>query len=423
VDATKSRNRRYVGILALGSCLILIGGWFARPREIPQSPAPVPTETELEQLARRAERRALESASTYFAGVAREVETSVAYMTGSGASGVIWDGTRIVTSPRPPGWGRAPVTVTVASTETVVQPATGGPTLPLSTWSMSSGLSAASPARRAQALPKGGDWIVAVWRTDTAPAFTVGTFGLSSPVMCGATQVQELVSSVAFTGAMAGGGVFDIDGGLLAVVLPCGGRLVAVATVSIQAILDRQDGVEAQLLDRFGVKLAPLSAEEARYFKTSEGLLVREVWSGYPADAAGIQPGDIVTAVNGVSVAKTEDFSPRMTPEDTSLELTLSRGATRLTRTLTQAPGAEPTESHGTGLVIERSDAAYRIESVRKGSRAAAAGMRAGDRLVRIDRVEPRNLDRVTRLMDSDTSPPMWLEVLRDGRRLGVLVR
>jgi hypothetical protein len=60
VDLTKPRNPRYVAALALVACLILIGGWLARPRDIPESPAPPPSETELEQLARRAERRSLD---------------------------------------------------------------------------------------------------------------------------------------------------------------------------------------------------------------------------------------------------------------------------------------------------------------------------------------------------------------------------
>lgn len=113
-----------------------------------------------------------------------------------------------------------------------------------------------------------------------------------------------------------------------------------------------------------------------------------------------------------------------MTPAGTTLVLTIARGPKRLTTTLIQTPGAVPeAEPGGAGLEIEGPPKTYRIESVRPGSRAARAGIQPGDRLVRIDRAEPRNVDQVKRLIDSDTQRPMWLEVLRDGRQLGVLVR
>ena len=159
-----------------------------------------------------------------------------------------------------------------------------------------------TPAHRAATVPGAGDWIVAVWRTDTAPAFAAGNFRQPTSLRCYDTPVQEMVSSLSFTRMMVGGGLFDLDGDLLAVILPCREHIAAIAVASIQSMLERADTIEQRLLGRYGLELGPLSEEERRYFKTTNGLLVREVWTGYIGDAAGFRPGDIVTGLSGQAV-------------------------------------------------------------------------------------------------------------------------
>jgi hypothetical protein len=82
VDLPPAQSRKYIAILALIACLILGGGWLLRPREIPNSPAPLPSERELALLARRAERRSLDGMATYFAVTAGDVESSIVHLPG-----------------------------------------------------------------------------------------------------------------------------------------------------------------------------------------------------------------------------------------------------------------------------------------------------------------------------------------------------
>jgi membrane-associated protease RseP (regulator of RpoE activity) len=77
----------------------------------------------------------------------------------------------------------------------------------------------------------------------------------------------------------------------------------------------------------------------------------------------------------------------------------------------------------GAGLVLESPPQFYRIESVVPGSRAAAAGIEPGDRVVRIDHAEPRSLAQVQRALATDGALPMLLEVARADRRIAILVR
>jgi serine protease Do len=59
---------------------------------------------------------------------------------------------------------------------------------------------------------------------------------------------------------------------------------------------------------RMGVSIVPLSDQLAAYFGVKEGVLVSEVSSGTPAAAAGIQAGDVITAVNGRSIMSSAEL-------------------------------------------------------------------------------------------------------------------
>lgn len=401
-----------------------MGGWWARPKDVPQTPVPVPTETELEQLARRAERRSLDDMKQFFAGVAREVGPSIVAVPSTGTSGIAWDTSRIVTASHPHPWSADSVRV-FARTEMQAEPETWGPELPISVLTIRPDATALVSARRSDARPDTGDWIVGVWRTETAPAYGIGNVRQMSQAMCGDTPVQELASSLSLTSETAGGGVFDLDGGLLAVILPCQQRLVAVATTSIEAILQRGTSPEQRLEARYGLSVEPLSSEAREYFKSTEGLLVRSLWIDHLADKAGIWPGDIVTTVNGQAVTTVSDLAARLADADAKGDVTIQRGRRRLTVILGATDDAPaPGSAVGAGLVMEKPPpTTYAIGSVLPGSRAAAVGLKPGDRLIRIDQAEPRNVTQVERMINADPLRPAWLELIRDGRRLGVLLR
>jgi serine protease Do len=59
---------------------------------------------------------------------------------------------------------------------------------------------------------------------------------------------------------------------------------------------------------RMGVSIVPLSDQLAAYFGVKEGVLVSEVSGGTPAAAAGIQAGDVITTVNGRSIASSAEL-------------------------------------------------------------------------------------------------------------------
>lgn len=60
-----------------------------------------------------------------------------------------------------------------------------------------------------------------------------------------------------------------------------------------------------------GMRLAPVDDEVAQYYnlKRTDGILVTRVAGDSPADKAGIEPGDVIVAIDGRPVLRTEDVN------------------------------------------------------------------------------------------------------------------
>jgi S1-C subfamily serine protease len=304
------------------------------------------------------------------------------------------------------------------------QPDVWGPHLPLAVLVGGGGPFTLAPARRAAAPPRPGDWMVAVWRSAGGPAFAAGNFRQTVSDTCGLTNVQELSSSLSFNRNMLGGGVFDLDGGLLAMILPCRSGFSAVAVESIAAMLDHEATIQQRLLGRYGLGIGTLNADEQRHFDTTTGLVVREVWTGSAADGSGFLPGDLVITVAGKSVTTANDLEPLLTQGQAPFPVTVKRGQRTVALALSATANSSETvaDSLDVGLVLQSVSGSIQIVDVRRGSRAAAAGIAQGDRLVRVDRAEPRSLRDAQRVLGRRGRSPSLLEVEREGRRLAILL-
>jgi serine protease Do len=98
---------------------------------------------------------------------------------------------------------------------------------------------------------------------------------------------------------------------------------------------------------RLGMSVVPLSDQLATYFGVKEGVLVSEVSTGTPAATAGIQAGDVITAVNGRSVLSSADLLREVRNADagSTLDLRLTRNRKEMSVKVTlpqrrQAPAA-----------------------------------------------------------------------------------
>jgi serine protease Do len=133
----------------------------------------------------------------------------------------------------------------------------------------------------------------------------------------------------------SGGPLLDPEGRLVGLnaVRMDGGLIVAIPADS--ALRERADGLargESPARPRLGVAIAP--PHVARRLRRAvglperDGLLVRWVEEGGPADRAGIEKGDLIVAAGGEPVARVDDLHPRLDAADGgALALTLVRGA------------------------------------------------------------------------------------------------
>ena len=87
---------------------------------------------------------------------------------------------------------------------------------------------------------------------------------------------------------------------------------------------------ESEAVNKFkGAEFRDLDRSHPRY-ETVEGVLVAEVEEGSPAERNGLQPGDIVTAVNRKKVRSVAEFSEVAAGTGGAIALDLLRGNSRL---------------------------------------------------------------------------------------------
>lgn len=163
------------------------------------------------------------------------------------------------------------------------------------------------------------------------------------------------------------------------------------------------------------------------YMANIEGLNVYSagttigVLGNSPLQALGLQTGDTITSINGEKVTHWRQLEPTFaklsTKEPLTLEVLGVREGDRTEKSITVT--LAPLESLQTfslaNLGIESSE--LYLSKVIEDSPAAAAGLRAMDRLVSINNVKLKKWDDVIGNIKSfDGKAPVALEVLRDGK-------
>jgi len=207
----------------------------------------------------------------------------------------------------------------------------------------------------AEHAPQVGDWVVAVGNPfglgGTVTAGIVSARGRD----IGAGPYDDYVQIDApINKGNSGGPAFDVNGNVIgvntAIFSPSGGSV----GIGFDIPADTAKIVVAQLKDKghvtrgwLGVQIQPVTAEiaESLGLKKAAGAMVDEPQSGSPAAKAGIESGDVITAVNGTEVKDARDLARTigtMAP-DTSIKLDIVRkGEPRsITVTLAQMPNEQ----------------------------------------------------------------------------------
>src|SRR5437899_601688 len=171
----------------------------------------------------------------------------------------------------------------------------------------------------ADKAPRIGDWVLAVGNP----------FGLGGTVTAGIVSARGrdigagpyddfIQIDAPVNKGNSGGPTFDVDGNVIgvntAIFSPSGGSVgiaFAIPATTVKSVV-------AQLKDKgtvsrgwIGVQIQPVTAEIAENLglKAPEGALVADPQANGPAVKAGIQAGDVITAVNGTPVKDARELA------------------------------------------------------------------------------------------------------------------
>jgi len=170
-----------------------------------------------------------------------------------------------------------------------------------------------------------------------------------------------------------------------------------------------------------GAVNATLTPEEAKRLNihASRGALVSRVFSGSPAQAAGLRAGDVITEVGGQPVDSRESFSTYTAtiPSGEAVQLTVNRVGS--TRTVAVRP-VDPPRDLGLRILWEiaglhvANSRGVTIEEVANGSRSANIGLQPGDSIVGVNGNEVRSVDDLNAaLRNSSERSSIVLDIAR----------
>jgi serine protease Do len=198
------------------------------------------------------------------------------------------------------------------------------------------------PLSWADAPTELGDPVFAVARTGDGPRVTVGTVSALDRSFRG-PRGRRITDGVEHTAPMARGSsgspIVDQDGRLLGISTLRLGDGFSIALPVGPELRARIDGLRAGEAPRrrlLGVALAPAHVSQrlrrAVGLADRAGVLVRGVEAGSPADRAGIQNGDLITAAGEVDVTSVDDLAGAIEglPDGGSLPIHVVRGTDEL---------------------------------------------------------------------------------------------
>jgi serine protease Do len=282
----------------------------------------------------------------------------------------------------------------------------------------------------ADKTPRIGDWVLAVGNP----------FGLGGTVTAGIVSARGrdigagpyddfIQIDAPVNKGNSGGPTFDVDGNVIgvntAIYSPSGGSVGIAFAIPAETVKT----VVTQLKDKglvtrgwIGVQIQPVNADiaDSLGLKSAEGALVAEPQADGPAAKAGIQSGDVITAVNGQPVKDARDLAKRISglPPGSNVKLnvvskgtekTLSMTLGELPREQRQTARATPEDRESTGTQVPRLGLSLRpagdvagagsegvvVTQIDPDGPAAAQGFRTGDVILDVAGKRVANADDV----------------------------
>lgn len=270
-----------------------------------------------------------------------------------------------------------------------------------------------------------GDFVVAVGNpfglTQTVTTGVVSAVGRSGLGIEGYENFIQTDASI--NPGNSGGALVGLDGKLMgintAILAPTGGNVGIGFAIPSNMAMD----VVNQIIThgevkrgRLGISIQDLTPDLAAAFgldKIGKGVVVATIESNSPAAKADIKPGDVITAVNGKSVAHAAELrnaiglkrpgdNVTLTVVRESKEKTVSVQLASANQQLTSAVDVQPGQQGEAlldGLQLRQNDeGGLVVEAIQPGSRAAAGGLAPGDIIVEAEHQNVRSLSQLEQI-------------------------
>jgi Do/DeqQ family serine protease len=260
-----------------------------------------------------------------------------------------------------------------------------------------------------------GQWAVAIGNPfGLDRTLTVGVISATGRANLGIEDYEDFIQTDAsINPGNSGGPLLNIYGEVVGIntAIVAAGQGIGFAIPINLARLIAQQLIETGQVTRgwLGVSIQPLTPELAESFGLDKlaGALVNHVLPGSPAEEAGVQRGDILISFDGREVRGVRELQLMVasTPVGKTVQLEVVRGGKRqrLPVTLVAQQAAATAETppvtpkgkeSALGLTVapvEEGEGVL-VEEVDPASPAAAAGVRPGDQILAVNKVEVRDL-------------------------------
>ena len=295
---------------------------------------------------------------------------------------------------------------------------------------------------------KVGEWVIAIG----------SPFGLESTVTAGIVSAKSrdtgdllplIQTDVAINPGNSGGPLINMRGEVVGINSQIYSRSGGYMGISFAIPIDEATRVSEQLRvggrvirGRIGVVIARLTREVAESIGLGKpvGALVQSVEAGGPAEKAGVEPGDVITKVDGRSVETSVEL-PRIVgsikPGTKATLQVFRRGSTRdlsvvvaefepervVARKAPEPNNAKPPMVSSIGVAVsDLTDAQKRELKIKNGVKvesvegaAARAGIRESDVILSVDNVEVTNAKQFeTVIAKVDKAKPVTM-LIRQG--------
>lgn len=417
-------QRQYILLLALISAAVLFLGVWLKPQRAPE---PTISGEETLRLQTLTQRRNLENLSAYFSGIANEVQPGIVWIQESAMTGILWnrEGRVISASSILPARPESHALSSVG--EVPLQPESVSSEFPVSSWKITSG----GPWQPARKIPPGnlapGTSILQIARQAGGTyIFTPGVFGGVAPVQCGTRTYQSVQANIPLNQASLGGGLYDVDGNLIALVIRCEDHFAAITPAEVEKEVIRANSFDGQLIRNYGLRLAPLNENARKFFGVTEGVLITEVVDLRPAGEANLQPGDVITGIDKATVASLNDLTPLTQPQQGVpfvLDIRRNRRTIRVELPHSKSnPDAAQQPDGLLGIALANPAEGFLISEVAPSSKAGSASLQPGDRILTINGNRPPNAAAVRKVLSGSGSDSIYIVFQRDSRKIGVFL-